>query len=223
MPLLAELGSIKSGLTRLIRSDPVFATLDRSRLGAFTREQKDGDFPSMVGAILGQQVSMAAARSMWQKLLNVSRGKVTPQRFMTLTDEQLRGCGFSRQKILYARGLGAAILEKDFIPARLVDLSDDEAIAAITRLKGFGVWSAQMYLIFSLGRPDVWPDGDLGIQIGAQYYLRKRTRPDKGAMEKLGTRFSGHRTAAALLLWDLKAIREAEKKNSRAPKVVEKR
>ena len=74
------------------------------------------------------------------------------------------------------------------------------------------MWSAHMYLIFSLGRPDVWPIGDLGIQIGAQHYLNKKERPDPKGVDKLGKRFEGHRTAAALLLWDLKSVRDAEAK-----------
>lgn len=213
MTSLADHKPIKPGLTRLLKSDPVFSLFENKReLGAFARIKREGDFPAMIGAILGQQVSVAAARSMWQKLLLACRGDVSPRKVLKLSDEDLRACGFSRQKVVYARGLAEAILEKTFLPESLGELDDAAVIAEITRLKGFGVWSAHMYLIFSLGRPDVWPVGDLGVVIGAQYYLKKKERPDLRAMERLGARFDGHRTAAALLLWDLKAVREAEAK-----------
>jgi DNA-3-methyladenine glycosylase II len=210
---LSDHKPIKPGLTKLLKSDPVFSLFENKKeLGAFARIKRDGDFPAMIGAILGQQVSVAAARAMWQKLLLACKGDVTPRKFLKLTDEDLRACGFSRQKVIYARGLAEAILEKTFLPENLLEMEDEEVIAEITKLKGFGVWSAHMYLIFSLGRPDVWPVGDLGVVIGAQYYLKKKDRPDLKLMEKLGGRFEGHRTAAALLLWDLKAVREAEAK-----------
>lgn len=212
MSSLADHKPIKTGLTKLLKSDPVFSLLNKKELGVFTRVKREGDFSAMIGAILGQQVSIAAARSMWVKLQEKVNGDLTPRKFMKLSDEDLRACGFSRQKVIYARGLAEAILEKTFLPTSLIDLEDDEVIAEITKLKGFGEWSAHMYLIFSLGRPDVWPVGDLGIVLGAQQYLRKKDRPDLKIMHKLGTRFEGHRTAAALLMWDLKAVREAEAK-----------
>ena len=212
MSSLADHKPIKSGLTKLLKNDPVFSLLNKKELGVFSRVKREGDFPAMIGAILGQQVSIAAARSMWVKLQEKVNGDLTPRKFIKLSDEDLRACGFSRQKVIYARGLAEAILEKTFLPASLIDLEDDEVIAEITKLKGFGEWSAHMYLIFSLGRPDVWPVGDLGIVLGAQHYLRKKDRPDLKIMHKLGTRFEGHRTAAALLMWDLKAVRDAEAK-----------
>ncbi len=215
MSSLAEHKPIRSGLNKLLKNDPVFSTLDRQALGVFTRVKREGDFPAMIGAILGQQVSTAAARAMWIKLQDRIRGDLTPRKFLKLSEDDLRACGFSRQKMVYARGLSEAILEKSFVPEGLIDMDDEAVIVEITKLKGFGVWSAHMYLIFSLGRPDVWPVGDLGIVIGAQHYLRRKERPDLKAMEKLGTKFEGHRTAAALLLWDLKAVRDAEAKLAR--------
>lgn len=212
MILLAEHKPIKTGLNRLLKTDPVFSRLDKTTLTLYSREKRAGDFAAMIGAILGQQVSIAAARAMWTRLLAACADDVSPQNLMRLSDEELRACGFSRQKIVYARGLAEAVLDGSFAPAGLEAMSDDEVIAAITRLKGFGVWSAQMYLIFSLARADVWPVGDLGVVIGAQHYLGSDERPGLQDMEALGTRFAGHRTAAALLLWELKAVREAEAK-----------
>lgn len=212
MSSLADHKPIKSGLSRLLKADPVFSLLDKKTLGVYTRTKRNGDFPAMIGAILGQQVSVAAARSMWVKLDAVTKGDISPKRFLKLSDDDLRACGFSRQKVVYARGLAEAILEKTFLPDTLIEMDDHEVIAEITKLKGFGVWSAHMYLIFSLGRPDVWPVGDLGVVIGAQHYLKKKDRPDLKIMDKLGQKFEGHRTAAALLMWDLKAIKDEEAK-----------
>lgn len=210
MTSLADHKPIKTGLTKLLKHDPVFSLLDKKTLGVYTRTKRDGDFAAMIGAILGQQVSIAAARAMWTKLEVVTKGEITPKRFMKLSDEELRACGFSRQKVVYARSLSEAIIGKTFSTDTLGDMEDEDVIAEITKLKGFGVWSAHMYLIFSLGRPDVWPVGDLGVVIGAQHYLKKKSRPDVKAMERLGQKFEGHRTAAALLMWDLKAIRDEE-------------
>jgi DNA-3-methyladenine glycosylase II len=209
MALLIDDDLIRSGLTQLLETDSTFSTLRNEKLKVYDRVKRDGDFAALIGAILGQQVSLAAAASMWAKLQALTGDDVSPKRLLGLSDDELRGCGFSRQKIAYARGLSEAILNKTFLPEALPDLSDKEIIAEITKLKGFGVWSAHMYLIFSLCRPNVWPAGDLGIQIGAQHYLGKRERPDLKAVEKLGNRFEGYRTAAALLLWDLKAVKES--------------
>lgn len=216
MIVLAEHKPIKSGLTRLLKHDPVFSLLDPKALTLHERRKREEGFAPMIGAILGQQVSTAAARAMWTKLEAMTRGDVTPRKLLKLTDEDLRACGFSRQKMGYARGLSEAILDKSFIVEALPDMDDEAVIAEITKLKGFGVWSAQMYLIFTLGRPDVWPTGDLGIVIGAQHYLKKKERPGLKIMDKLGTKFEGHRTAASLLLWELKGVRDAEAKLKKA-------
>ena len=110
---LAEHKPIKSGLTKLLKTDPVFSLLNKKELGVFTRTKREGDYAAMIGAILGQQVSVAAARAMSQKLQALTKGEITPKRIRKLTDEELRACGFSRQKIVYARGLSEAILDKN--------------------------------------------------------------------------------------------------------------
>jgi DNA-3-methyladenine glycosylase II len=140
---------------------------------------------------------------MWNKF-NEGVIDVSPNTVLALKDEDMRKFGLSYQKAKYIRGLAQAINEKVFDPAKLAELSDEEVSSAITLLKGFGSWSAHMYLMFGLARPDIWAPGDLGIQMGVQRYFKLKERPDPKKTEKLGEKFAPHRTAASLLLWHLK-------------------
>lgn len=193
---------IASGLEKLVREDRIFKKLDLKPDQMLWRK-RSATFPSFISTILGQQISIKAAASIYKKLHDRLQGELTPDAFLSLSDEDLRACGLSFGKIKYGRGVAHAILTKEFNPARLRHLSDEEVITEITKLQGFGVWSAQMFLIFGLARPDIWPVGDLGIQIGAQYYLGLDDKPDRETLEKLGRRWKGNRTAASLILWHL--------------------
>ena len=127
--------------------------------------------------------------------------RITPARFLKLTDDDLRACGFSGQKIKYCRDLAERITTKKFKPAALASMNDEEAMAALVELKGIGVWSAEIYLMFCLGRADVWPAGDLGLQYGLQRLLKLKQKPDADKTRKLGDIFAPHRSAAALIVW----------------------
>ena len=124
-----------------------------------------------------------------------------PERFLERSDEEWRAAGLSRQKIAYARGLSEAVLDGQLDPAALARLPDEEVIAQITALKGFGRWSAEMFLLFSLGRPDVWPADDLGIQAGLHKLRNMRARPDRDKTERIGRRWRPWRGAAAIFVW----------------------
>ena len=162
-------------------------------------------FPGLVRIVIGQQVSTKAAESLWNRFEN-ELPNVTPNAVLVLSDEDMRKLGLSYQKASYIRGLAEAVKAKKFDPVALEHATDEEVHTAITALKGFGGWSAQMYLMFGLARPDVWAPGDLGIQEGLKTYLKKKERPTPQQAEKHGKRFAPHRTAASLLLWHLKAI-----------------
>ncbi|MDB5366028.1 MAG: glycosylase [Rhodospirillales bacterium] len=195
--LLADLPEIARGLETLSKSDPRFADL-RPRLKL--RRKRDG-FAGLVRIILGQQVSTLAADAMWTKLLAASADRVEPRVVATLDDETLAGCGFSRQKVRYVRALAAAIGDGTLDLAQ-VDRADDEtAIEMLTHLPGFGRWSAEIYLMFCLGRGDVWPAGDLGIVLGLETWHGLKSRPTPVAARSLGDAWKPHRTAAALFLW----------------------
>jgi DNA-3-methyladenine glycosylase II len=200
---LSDLPDIATDLDHFLKTDPVFKA-SGIRRGDLSWRMRESGFPSLIRAILAQQVSVAAAASLSRRLEEAAGGIITPESLASLRDEDLRACGLSRQKISYARGLVAAMADGRFDPDALDKMTDEDATASLVSLKGFGVWSAQMVLIFSLGRRDIWPAGDLGIRTGAQIYLGRADRPEIAEVETFGDRFEGKRTAASLLLWEIK-------------------
>lgn len=201
---LRDVPEVKAGLDILLSHDPVFSTMNIDRSGLCWEKRAPG-FEGLLRIILGQQVSTGAADAMWARMVDVI-AEPTAQDFITLSDEQLRAIGFSGQKINYARGLSHSILDGEFDPTALNGLSDDAVTEKITAHKGLGPWSAHMFLMFCLGRPDLWPVGDLGIQIGVQKYHDLPERPTPQQTEELGQKWAPHRTAASLLCWHLKAL-----------------
>jgi len=194
--------SIPSDLHFLLQHDSVFRDAG-VELPTFSDSRDKNEFVSLIRTIVGQQLSTKAANTIWQRVVD-GVGDVTPTGFSKIDDDVLRGFGLSRQKISYIRGLCDAVVSGNFNPPDLQKMSDEDAIGAITSLKGFGVWSAQMVLIFTLGRPDIWPAGDLGIREGVKVYYRLDERPDVSTTDSLGDKFKGRRSAAALLIWQLK-------------------
>jgi DNA-3-methyladenine glycosylase II len=201
---LHELPHIREGLDYLCTHDKVFAKFNPD-FSAFTWRLNGDGFPGLARIVMGQQVSTSAAAAMWRKFES-GVPKITPAAVLKLTEDELRAFGLSRQKVKYIHGLADAVKSKALDPDNLAHLSDDEVYAAITALKGFGNWSAEMFLMFGLARPDIWPAGDLGIQEGLRKYLRAAHRPDFEKTMKYGRKFAPRRTAAALLLWHMKAV-----------------
>lgn len=206
MNYLHQVPRIRSDLEELIGNDAVF-----SRLSIDIDDFKWGyigpGFPGLVRIVMGQQVSTAAADSMWRKITEYLPC-ITPNAVMTLSDGEMRLLGLSAQKAKYIRGLAEAVRHKTFDPEALEHEKDEDIYTAITALNGFGNWSAEMFLMFGLARPDVWPAGDLGIQEGLRKYRGEDIRPDAAATLAAGSLFAGRRTAAALLLWHLKARKD---------------
>lgn len=164
--------------------------------------RRGAGFPVLLRIILAQQLSTKAVATIAGRLDAALGGEPwRPEAFMELEETDLRAIGLSRQKIAYGRGLAEQVVSGGFDPDALASLDDAEAVAAITALKGFGVWSAQMYLIFSLGRPDIWPVGDLGVREGVRRIRRLEARPDEAGTDRLGEAWRPHRSAVALLAW----------------------
>jgi len=195
---LHETPAIAAGLDRLIATVPHFAAADRSR---FPWERQDPGFGGLIRMILGQQVSTRAADAMWAKL-SVLMPEPDPALFITLDDAQLSSAGFSRQKMRYGRALAGTLIADPAFLARLAEMDDDAVIAALVRLPGIGRWSAECYLMFCLGRPDIWPAGDLGIVLGAQYLLGLGQKPRPAEVIAVADPWRPHRSAASLLVWD---------------------
>ena len=134
-----------------------------------------------------------------------------PDEILNISDEQMRSYGLSRQKIGYVRGLALAVKNRDIDIHSWVHLSSDDVLKQIVSLKGFGIWSAQMFMMFHLGDKNIWPAGDLGIQIGHQDYFNLDVRPNEKQAKEYQKHFENYETAAALLLWDLKDNRVLSK------------
>ena len=157
-------------------------------------------FGGLLRIIMAQQVSTASAAAITARL-NAAVRPLTPSGFLALNDDALRRIGLSGQKIRYGRALAEDVLERRIDLRRLHRLDDDEAIAHLTQAKGVGHWTAEIYLLFALRRPDVWPAGDLAVQVALQRLKNLETRPDATAMRALGEAWRPHRSTAARFLW----------------------
>lgn len=151
--------------------------------------------------IIGQQLSVKAAASISARVTALTGESPSPTSFDNIDDETLRGAGLSKQKIAYVRSLCDTVKAGTLDIQALPTLSDEEAIAAITAVKGLGVWSAHMYLMFSLGRADVWPVGDLAVRVGVGRMIGLEERPTEKETQAIGERWRPHRSVVALLAW----------------------
>jgi DNA-3-methyladenine glycosylase II len=180
-------------------AEPVFRPiLERAGQPRF-RRRRNG-FATLLHIILEQQVSIDAAAAMHRRLAGLC-DPLVPAPFLTLDDATLRRCGFSRQKMDYARRLAASVASGEFDFVRLAGADDAAALAALVGLKGIGRWSAEIYLIFALGRPDIWPAGDLGLQLAAAECMGLAERPSEAALRTIGEAWQPWRSVAACLFW----------------------
>ena len=161
---------------------------------------REEGFATLVLTILEQQVSLASALAAFERL-RAAAAIVTPEGFLAFDDARLRAFGFSRQKALYCRLLARAVIDKEIDLQRLGSLDDDGARAELVRLKGVGAWTAEIYLLRALLRPDAWPAGDLALQIAAQKVKGLPARPTAAELDALAERWRPLRAVAARLLW----------------------
>ena len=183
----------------LSKVDPDLARVAREHGPPRMWEREEG-FPTLVITILEQQVSLASAAAAFGRLLAVA-SPLTPEKFLKFDDAQLRGFGFSRQKALYCRLVARAVLDGELDFDALATLGDREARAALMKLKGVGHWTAEIYLLRALGRPDAWPSGDLALQLAAQEVKRLNARPTPSELDALAEAWRPLRAVAARLLW----------------------
>jgi DNA-3-methyladenine glycosylase II len=155
---------------------------------------------TLLRTIVGQQVSVAAARSMWNKLVAKLGEPVDLRKLLDSSDEELREAGLSRQKAGYARSLAGLVLSGELDLAHLPE-DDEEAIAHLVKIKGIGRWSAEIYLLFAEGRRDIWPAGDLAVQIQIGKLLGLDGKPTEKQLRELAEAWRPHRGAAAVLAW----------------------
>ena len=187
----------------LMRRDPVLAAvLRKHKKGTILDTPLIDPFSALVRTITSQQLSTKAAATIHRRILDLMPGGIaTPGAIRNATDEQLRAAGLSRQKIEYVRDLARHASNGELSLHTLDGLTDEEVIAAITKVKGLGRWSAEMYLMFRLHRADVLPVDDLGIVVAVQrlYGLRKRPKPDR--LRKIAEPWRPYRTVACWYLW----------------------
>ena len=157
-------------------------------------------FASLMGIILEQQVSLASARASFDRLLGAA-SPLTPDRFLELDDARLKSCGFSRQKTAYGRNLAKAIVDGHLNLSVLNAMPDKIARSELVKVKGIGPWTANIYLLTVLRRPDIWPTEDLALAVAAQKLKRLKARPTTQELENLSIIWKPWRSVAARLLW----------------------
>ena len=186
----------------LARRDPVLRDLIRVHGACGLADAQHADpFRALVSAIISQQLSTKAAATIKARLDALAGGPLTPKRLEAIRDEALRGVGLSRQKIAYIRDLCARVSGGAVALHDLDRMSDDEVIGALTSVKGIGRWTAEMFLMFRLHRPDVLPVGDLGIVKAVQKAYRLRKVPTPERLTKLGEQWRPYRSVACWYLW----------------------
>jgi DNA-3-methyladenine glycosylase II len=191
--------SIRAAVEALAEREAAFARVVE-RHGIPEPRRSDPGAHTLLRTIVGQQVSVAAARSMWAKLEAGFGSPPDLTLLLAACDEELRAAGMSRQKSGYIRSLAELVmsgeLDLDSLPG-----DDDEAIALLTRIKGIGRWSAEIYLLFAEGRPDVFPAGDLAVMVELGRLLGLESKPSEKHLREIAESWRPHRGAAAVLAW----------------------
>ena len=201
MGLTAE--RLRAGLDALAMIEPGFAA-GLARHGYPEPRLRAPGYETMLRTILGQQVSVASANAVWNRLAAAigtpGREGIDPVVLAAAPDELLRSCGLSRQKAGYVKSLAELVTTREIDFAAL-PADDEEAIASLVRIKGIGRWSAEIYLLFAEGRGDIWPAGDLAVQEEVGQLLGHETRPSEKRVRELAEAWRPHRGAAAIFTW----------------------
>ena len=190
---------LRDSLDAIAVLEPGFAAA-LARVGYPLPRVREPGYETLLRTIVGQQVSVAAAAAVWRKLEAELGEGCAPEQLLARDFDTLRACGLSRQKQGYARSL-AELVTGGQIDLHALPEDDEEAIALLTQVKGIGRWSAEIYLLFAEGRPDVWPAGDLAVQIEVGRILGLPERPSERQTRALAERWRPHRGAAAIMAW----------------------
>ena len=172
-----------------------------ARIGPPPQWYRPPGFRTLLYLILEQQVSLASARAAWNKLVTRLGREPSPEAFLRLSDQQLRDAGLSRQKIHYGRTLAEAVLNRVLKLDKLQSLDDTSVRESLTKIKGIGGWTADIYMLEALRRPDIWPIGDLALVVSAQEVFGLDERPSAELLEELGDGWRPWRSVAARILW----------------------
>lgn len=191
--------SIQAHVEELASREPAFAGVIEKHGVPEPRSSNRGA-ETLLRTIVGQQVSVAAARSMWAKLEAAFGSPPDLTLLLAASDEQLRAAGMSRQKSGYIRSLAELVISGDLDLDKLPE-DDEEAITLLTKIKGIGRWSAEIYLLFAEGRPDVFPAGDLAVMVELGRLMGLKDKPSEKQLRELAEQWRPYRGAAAVLAW----------------------
>ena len=191
---------MRKAINHLKKSDPVMAAIIET-VGPCRMQFGEPTFHSLADSILYQQLNGKAALTIFNRFTDAAGDPLTPAGILKLTDAQMRAVGLSKQKTGYLRDLSektkAGLLEFE----RLAELSEEDVIAHLTKVKGIGVWTAHMFLMFTLRRPDILPTGDYGVQAAIKKHYKKRKWPKPEVMEKIAKPWAPYRSIACWYLW----------------------
>jgi DNA-3-methyladenine glycosylase II len=199
---------MRKATNHLKKCDPVLRAIIE-RVGPCRMQFSLPEFSSLAEAIVYQQLNGRAAETIFQRFTMLAGNPPTPEGILQLSDAQLRSVGLSKQKTAYVKDLAEKTLAGRLDFSRLPGLTDEEVIAHLTQVKGIGVWTAHMFLIFSLQRPDVLPTGDYGVRMAMQKHYKKRRLPQPKDMEKIAQAWAPYRSIACWYLWrslDIKTV-----------------
>jgi DNA-3-methyladenine glycosylase II len=199
---------MRKAVNHLKKSDPVLCAIIE-RVGPCRMEFGPAEFSSLAEAIVYQQLNGKAAVTIFRRFAGLAGDPLTPEGILKLSDEQMRGVGLSKQKSAYLKDLAAKTAAGLLDFARLPEFSDDQVIKHLTQVKGIGVWTAHMFLIFALRRPDVLPTGDYGVQMAIKKHYKKRKLPKPKDMEKIAKVWAPYRSVACWYMWrslDIKTV-----------------
>jgi DNA-3-methyladenine glycosylase II len=191
---------MRKALNHLKKSDAILAAVI-ARVGPCQLAYREPTFEALARSIVFQQLSTKAARTIYGRLEEAAGGKITPEAIQNLGVGEMRRAGLSKQKIGYIRDLAEHALSGKVDFVRLPGMSDEEVIAALTDIKGVGVWTAHMFLIFALRRPNVLPVGDLGVRMAIQRAYKKRKLPTPAQIEQIAKCWHPYCSYAAWYLW----------------------
>ncbi len=191
---------MRKAVNHLKKSDPILSAII-ARVGACRMEFGAPVFHSLAEAIVYQQLNGKAAVIIFKRFAAVAGDPVTPEGILKLTDAQLRAVGLSKQKSSYLKDMAARAARGELDFTQLPDMTDEEVIKHLTQVKGVGVWTAHMFLMFTLKRPNVLPVGDYGIQMAMKKHYKKRKMPKPEVMAKIAKAWEPYRSVACWYLW----------------------
>jgi DNA-3-methyladenine glycosylase II len=213
---------MRKAVNHLKKSDAILASII-GQVGPCQIAYREPTFETLARAIVFQQLSTKAARTIYGRLEEAAGGKLTPEAIQQLSVGEMRRAGLSRQKLGYIRDLAEHALSGKIDFARLPAMNDEEVIAALTDIKGVGVWTAHMFLLFSLRRPNVLPVGDLGVRTAIQRVYRKRKLPTPKQVEQIAKSWHPYCSYAAWYLWRSLELPKAENTNHKGHKASQRK